>query len=267
MLRTSTWRSVRTQATDAARRREPQAQAAGCRLGAGQADPTGRRLGETLRPAAGRERVRKAVHRYGVSVRRACGLFRFHRSSYRYRSVKPPQDALRLRLRELALARPRWGYRRLTVLLQREGWKVNHKRVLRLYREEGLLIRTKRRKKRASEARLPVPIPGLPTRASWAAPVMPPRLRDAPHTHPRTRRHRPESCLTTGRLSTKLWPVVWFSNASRLDGGPVRHCAGFVGQPATCARTASATIDCPARWFEAGLVLHGKKQSRQAPSV
>ncbi len=66
---------------------------------------------------------------------------------------------MRLRLRELALARPRFGYQRLTVLLKREGWKVNHKRILRLYREEGLGLRTKRRKKRASESRIPAPIP------------------------------------------------------------------------------------------------------------
>ena len=67
-----------------------------------------------------------------------------------------------MRLRDLAHARPRYGYRRLTVLLRREGWKVNPKRVLRLYREEGLLIRTKRRKKRASESRGPLPIPQAP---------------------------------------------------------------------------------------------------------
>ena len=97
-----------------------------------------------------------------MSERRACGLFRFHRSSHRYTSRRPSQEPLRQRLRELALVRPRFGYRRLAVLLQREGWKVNHKRVLRLYRLEGLQIRTKRRKKRASEARLPLPIPKRP---------------------------------------------------------------------------------------------------------
>ena len=121
--------------------------------------------------------MRKAVRRFGVSARRACGLFRFQRSTYHYRSVKPSQEALRRRLRELALARPRYGYRRLTVLLRREGWKVNHKRVLRLYREEELLIRTKRRKKRASEARLPVPIPAEPHEL-WTLDFMSDRLAD-----------------------------------------------------------------------------------------
>jgi putative transposase len=65
---------------------------------------------------------------------------------------------VRLRLRDLAAARARYGYRRLHVLLQREGWRVNHKRVYRLYREEGLGIRVKRRRKRTSLPRLrPVP--------------------------------------------------------------------------------------------------------------
>jgi putative transposase len=62
-----------------------------------------------------------------------------------------------MRLRELALARPRYGYRRLTILLRREGWQVNAKRVYRLYREEGLKVRVKRRKKLASHARVRPP--------------------------------------------------------------------------------------------------------------
>ncbi len=65
---------------------------------------------------------------------------------------------LRRRLRELAAARPRFGYRRLCVLLRREGWLVNQKRVYRIYREEGLEVRTKkRRRKRASHIRLLLP--------------------------------------------------------------------------------------------------------------
>lgn len=59
-----------------------------------------------------------------------------------------------MRLRELTLARPRYGYRRLTILLRREGGHVNAKRIYRLYREEGLTVRVKRRKKLASHARV-----------------------------------------------------------------------------------------------------------------
>lgn len=74
---------------------------------------------------------------------------------------------MRMRLRDLAAARPRYGYNRLTVLLNREGWGVNRKRVYRLYREEGLGVRVKRRKKLVSRPRVPRPVP---TRANarWA---------------------------------------------------------------------------------------------------
>ncbi len=73
-------------------------------------------------------------------------------------SVSAPQDALRTRLRELATARLRWGYRRLYVLLRREGHLVNRKRVYRLYREEGLAVR-RRRRKRVAQVRVPLAAP------------------------------------------------------------------------------------------------------------
>ena len=85
-----------------------------------------------------------------VSERRACSAMEFGRSSHRYRSRRNPQMALRLRLKDLAAVRVRYGYRRLHVLLRREGWSVNHKRVDRLYAEERLSIRTRLpRRKRA----------------------------------------------------------------------------------------------------------------------
>ena len=78
-----------------------------------------------------------------------------NRGTLRYVGRRDDQLALRRRLRELAAVRVRFGYRRLTVLLRREGWNVNAKRVWRLYREEGLTVRTKRRKKLAGRARVP----------------------------------------------------------------------------------------------------------------
>jgi putative transposase len=78
---------------------------------------------------------------YQVSQRRACSTLAFARSVVRYQSRADPQIALRMRLRELAAARVGYGYRRLHILLWREGWEVNHKRVYRLYREEGLAMR------------------------------------------------------------------------------------------------------------------------------
>lgn len=67
------------------------------------------------------------------------------RASLQYRSRRDPQEALCMRLRELAASRVRFGYRRLTVLLRREGWQVNAKRIYRLYTDEGLTVRTQHR--------------------------------------------------------------------------------------------------------------------------
>jgi putative transposase len=92
---------------------------------------------------------------FAVSERRACRVIAIDRASYRYKPVgdSPVQLALRIRLRDLSTVRIRYGYRRLHVLLKREGWHVNHKRVYRLYREEGLSLRLKSRKKRVSTLR------------------------------------------------------------------------------------------------------------------
>lgn len=78
---------------------------------------------------------------YQVTERRACSALDLARSTVRYESVADPQTALRLRLRDLAFSRIGYGYRRLHILIEREGWVVNHKRVYRLYREEGLAMR------------------------------------------------------------------------------------------------------------------------------
>jgi putative transposase len=85
---------------------------------------------------------------YKVSERRACEVARLARSTRRYRSSKDPQTALRQRIREISQARVRYGYRKVRVLLNREGWKVGKKRVYRLYREEGLTLRQKPRRRR-----------------------------------------------------------------------------------------------------------------------
>jgi putative transposase len=78
-----------------------------------------------------------------------------NRSTMNYRSRRDPQHALRVRMRELAASRVRFGYRRLTVMLRREGWAVNAKRIYRLYTEDGLAVRTKVRKKIARRSRVP----------------------------------------------------------------------------------------------------------------
>ncbi len=110
-----------------------------------------------MKPAQKRVVVRYFRVGFRVSERRACRVAGVPRSSCRYRSVAQDQTALRVRLRDLAAARVRYGYRRLHVLLQREGWRVNHKRIHRLYREEGLSIRVKSKRKRVSTLRISLP--------------------------------------------------------------------------------------------------------------
>ena len=90
---------------------------------------------------------------YGTSQRRACKTLLFQRSSCRYYSVADEQAALRIRLRDLASSRVSYGYRRLHILLQREGWQVNHKRVYRLYRKEGLQMRPKKPRRHVTACR------------------------------------------------------------------------------------------------------------------
>jgi putative transposase len=82
---------------------------------------------------------------------------RITRWSNRYQSRRDPQTELRVRLRDLAATRIRYGYRRLTVMLRREGWRVNTKRVYRLYREEALQVGTKKRVKSAAQVRITLP--------------------------------------------------------------------------------------------------------------
>ena len=71
-------------------------------------------------------------------------MIHFSRTSHRYRCSAPEQAALRMRIKEFAEVRVSYGYRRIHVLLLREGWKVNHKRVYRLYKQEGLTMRSKK---------------------------------------------------------------------------------------------------------------------------
>jgi putative transposase len=70
--------------------------------------------------------------RFDVSVRRACAVLKMAESTYRYKGQRQEPKGLRGRLVEMASERPRFGYRRLHVLLVREGWEVNHKRIERI---------------------------------------------------------------------------------------------------------------------------------------
>lgn len=99
------------------------------------------------------------VTKHGLSERRACTLAELDRSTFQYQKRSKGDDALRTRLRDLAGERRRFGYRRLGILLEREGLYANHKKIFRIYREEGLAVRRRRGRKRAVGTRRPILLP------------------------------------------------------------------------------------------------------------
>ena len=107
-------------------------------------------------PGARREAVVHACEVHGVSQRRACAVLAVDRSSVRYRSCRASDAGLRSAMKQIAAERRRFGYRRIHILLAREGWKVNHKKLRRLYREERLQVRRRGGRKRALGTRRPM---------------------------------------------------------------------------------------------------------------
>ncbi len=106
-----------------------------------------------VRPAADREAVAYLKDRFQMSERRACSVIAADRKMTRYRSWRPPEAALRAKLRELANESRRFGYRRLIILLRQEGEASGF---YRLYREEGLTVRKRRARRRAIGVRAPI---------------------------------------------------------------------------------------------------------------
>lgn len=125
------------------------------------------------RPTERRTGALKLIEGYKISERRACSVVGLSRSSLRYESILSEPAGLRRRLRELAGRRRRFGYKRLTVLLRRDhGFLVNHKRVYRIYRQEGLAVRQRRRRRRgAAEARV-APLKATRPNQHWAMDFM-----------------------------------------------------------------------------------------------
>jgi putative transposase len=103
---------------------------------------------------------------YPVSDRRACALVHLARSRWAYQAIRPDDTALATALATKAAERPRWGYRRLATLLRRDGWVVNLKRVLRVYRALGLRLRKRAGRKQVSTVRVPRPV-ALGPNAQW----------------------------------------------------------------------------------------------------
>ena len=118
-------------------------------------------------PAAKRESVAHLRAAMGLSERRACWIVGADRTMVRYRSCRPPDTELRARLRDLANERRRFGYRRLFILLRREGELSGINRIHRLYREEGLSVRKRRSRRKAIGTRAPILVEAKPN-ARWS---------------------------------------------------------------------------------------------------
>src|SRR5579872_6023867 len=118
-------------------------------------------------PQARREAVTTLMVERDFGVTRACGLLRISRSLYRYRSCRADCSGLRARIEEIAALKRRYGYRRVHVLLRREGWRINRNRTYRLYREAGLAVRRRKRKRIGPFERKPLPKPTAANR-SWS---------------------------------------------------------------------------------------------------
>ena len=158
---------------------------------------------------------------FQVSCVRACRLAQFSRAAWYRRGPARDQSALRLRIRDLAHARPRFGYRRLWVLLRREGWRVNHKRVRRLYRLDGLQVRMRvRRRKHMALHRGPAPRPAGPAER-WAMDFVHDALADG----------RPFRILTVVDQWSRQSPLL--EVAARMSGQTVSEALDRVldGEP------------------------------------
>jgi putative transposase len=113
-------------------------------------------------PAAQRDVIRYAVEKYQVSERRACRAINASRSTIRYNCRPDQNEWLRTKLKTLASQRRRFGSPRLTVLVKREGYKVNHKRIERIYQEENLQIKKRKKHRETAPLRVAIPTPSCP---------------------------------------------------------------------------------------------------------
>jgi putative transposase len=109
---------------------------------------TGRTIPLALRPGRKRKLVGVICEEWKVSIRRACAALEFDRSTFHYRSRKRDQAGVEARIKAICETRVRYGYRRVHVMLQREGWNINIKRTYRIYNKMGLQLRNKTPKRR-----------------------------------------------------------------------------------------------------------------------
>ncbi|PYF01808.1 helix-turn-helix protein [Rhodopseudomonas faecalis] len=167
-----------------------------------------------MTPAAKRKAVAHLVGIHGMSERRACKAIGCCRMTVRYQTSRSDDAGLRQRMRAIAHERRRFGYRRLHVMLKREGYHVNHKKLFRLYREEKLTVRRRGGRKRALGTRAPMTVPVLPN-DRWSLDFVSDQMTDGRRfrtltvVYDCTLRYR-SGVLCVAESTTVLWGAVTF---------------------------------------------------------
>ena len=128
----------------------------------------GRDPPKAVKPGRKRKLVDEVCGEWQVSIRRACDALEFDRSTYHYRSRRSDQAALEQRIREISQVRVRYGYRRIHVVLRREGWRHGQNKTRRVYRELGLQIRNKTPKRRVKAKLRDDRRPATRSNETWA---------------------------------------------------------------------------------------------------
>jgi putative transposase len=160
-----------------------------------------------LKPARKRELVDDLRVKYGASVRQACRAMMISRSLYFYRSVAADQTPLRTRIKEIAATRVRYGYKRIYVVLRREGWTINHKRVYRLYKHEGLSLFERRPRRHRSAAHRASPRETRTINECWSMDFVTDQLYDG----------RKLRALTLVDVYTRECLAIWVDQGIRGD--------------------------------------------------
>jgi putative transposase len=181
-------------------------------------------------PDARRDAVAHACAQHGVSQRRACHALAVDRSSARYRSVRPDDAGLREAMKKVAAERRRFGYRRIHIMLQRQGIAMNIKKLRRLYREEKLQVRKRGGRKRALGTRRPMIVPER-ANERWSLDFLSDAFTDG-------RRFRVLAVSTTTRGNAWRWLPTPRCPASASPANWTRSSPGAAGRRRSSPATA-----------------------------
>jgi len=163
-----------------------------------------------------------------VSIRKVCGALEFDRSTFHYRSRKRDQAGIEARIKAICETRIRYGYRRVHVMLQREGWDINVKRTHRIYNELGLQLRNKAPKRRVKAKLREDRAPATRPNDVWAM--------DFVHDQLATARRSGSSPSSTPSRASRPWSTRSSAIGPRMS---LRRSSGFVLRLAIPGRSAS----------------------------